>query len=84
MDLQLNLTSHDCSGMSVFEAASTIVDPNKGRCLVAKKSFSVGDIIYIESAFIYSSCDPLPVHECFNYVFKAFKPKELVCRLIYI
>lgn len=62
---------------SFEEALSIINDATKGRCLVANRAFSVGEIIFVEKSFVFSSANPLPVHECFNYVFKAFKPKEL-------
>ena len=52
-------------------------DGVKGRCLESTRQFNIGDVIYTEDAFIASSCNSLPLHECFNYVFKCFKPKEL-------
>jgi hypothetical protein len=63
--------------MSFAEAVSIVPDQSKGRCLVANRSFCVGETVFTEKSFVYSSENPLPVHECFNFVFKAFKPKEL-------
>jgi len=62
---------------SFSQNASIVTDEAKGRCLVANRGFNVGEIVFVEKSFVYSSANPLPVHECFNYVFKAFKPKEL-------
>lgn len=61
----------------MWSSVSIVQDAAKGRCLVARRAFSVGEPLYTETAFVIASCKDLPQHQCFNYAFQAFKPREL-------
>lgn len=38
-------------------AVTVVQDELKGRCMMANKEYHVGDVIFIENALIYASCD---------------------------
>lgn len=63
--------------MTYDESVTIVNDSEKGRCLISRKAFSPGDVLYVETAFIFSSCNDAPIQECFNYAFDAYKPFEL-------